>query len=45
MGQIGPFGLRIPRTGDKTEVDKLLRDLGFSTRVRENYKQAAAPFT
>lgn len=27
------FGLRIPYTGDKADVDKLLRDLGFSARV------------
>lgn len=27
------FGLRIPYTGDKADVDKLLRDLGFSARI------------
>jgi len=27
------FGLRIPYTGDKADVDKLLRELGFTARV------------
>jgi hypothetical protein len=27
------FGLRIPYTGDKADVDKLLRDLGFTAKV------------
>lgn len=27
------FGLRIPYSGDKADVDKLLRDLGFTARI------------